>query len=137
MLWNVNRASDVREIHDVYRSAGSDLITTNSFGGSSFMLNRHGLADRTEELNRAAAEIARAAAGEAGWVLGDVGPFGDFLQPIGETTPEQLRFTFPVSYLPLLIPSKAKPFGSENDPGNIPGLRGVVDKGAHRATVQL
>lgn len=91
MLWNVNRASDVREIHDAYRSAGSDLITTNSFGGSSFMLNRHGLADRTEELNRAAAEIARAAAGEAGWVLGDVGPFGDFLQPIGETTPEQLR----------------------------------------------
>src|ERR1700739_4152902 len=91
MLWNVNRAFDVREIHDAYRSAGSDLITTNSFGGSSFMLNRHGLADRTEELNRAAAEIARAAAGEAGWVLGDVGPFGDFLQPIGETTPEQLR----------------------------------------------
>jgi 5-methyltetrahydrofolate--homocysteine methyltransferase len=94
MLWNVDRAAVVREIHDAYRSAGSDLITTNSFGGSSFMLKRHGLADRTEELNRAAAEIARAAVGEAGWVLGDVGPFGDFLQPIGETTPDQLRDTF-------------------------------------------
>jgi len=94
MLWNVDRAADVREIHDSYRSAGSDLLTTNSFGGSSFMLNRRGLADRTEELNRAGAEIARAAAGEAGWVLGDVGPFGDFLQPFGETTPKQLLDIF-------------------------------------------
>ena len=94
MLWNVDRAADVREIHDAYRSAGSDLITTNSFGGSSFMLNRHGLADRAEELNRAAAEIARSAAGQAGWVLGDVGPFGDFLEPIGETKPHQLRDMF-------------------------------------------
>lgn len=94
MLWNVDRASVVREIHAAYRTAGSDLITTNSFGGSSFMLKRHGLADRTEELNRAAAEIARDAVGEAGWVLGDVGPFGDFLQPIGETTPHELRDIF-------------------------------------------
>jgi 5-methyltetrahydrofolate--homocysteine methyltransferase len=94
MLWNVDRAADVREIHDAYRSAGSDLITTNSFNGSSFMLNRHGLADRAEELNRAAAEIARSAAGQAGWVLGDVGPFGDFLEPIGETKPHQLRDMF-------------------------------------------
>ena len=94
MLWNVDRPADVREIHNAYRSAGSDLITTNSFGGSSFMLNRHGLADRVDELNRAAALIAHAAAGEAGWVLGDVGPFGDFLEPIGDTTPDQLREIF-------------------------------------------
>ena len=62
MLWNVDRASDVREIHSAYRSAGSDLITTNSFGGSNFTLVRHGLAGRTKELNRAATEIARSAA---------------------------------------------------------------------------
>lgn len=102
MLWNVNRPGDVREIHNAYRSAGSDLITTNSFGGSSFMLNRHHLADRTEELNRAAAQIAHAAAGEAGWVLGDVGPFGDFLEPVGETTPDQLRDVLRVQIEALL-----------------------------------
>jgi 5-methyltetrahydrofolate--homocysteine methyltransferase len=94
MLWNLARAADVHEIHDMYRSAGAALITTNSFGGSSYMLNRHGLADRAEELNRAAAQIARAAAGKDGWVLGDVGPFGDFLEPIGETTTHQLRDIF-------------------------------------------
>ncbi|MBV8211903.1 MAG: homocysteine S-methyltransferase family protein [Verrucomicrobia bacterium] len=94
MLWNVDRTSDVREIHEAYRSAGADLVTTNSFGGSRFTLDRHGLADRADELNRAAAEIARVPAGETGWVLGDVGPFGDFLQPLGETTPDQLRDIF-------------------------------------------
>ena len=102
MLWNVDRPADVREIHNAYRSAGSDLITTNSFGGSKFMLNRHGLADRVEELNRAAAQIARAAAGEAGWVLGDVGPFGDFLEPVGETTTDELRDIFRVQIEALL-----------------------------------
>ena len=94
MLWNVDRPVAVREIHNAYRSSGSDLITTNSFGGSSYMLNRHGLIDRVGELNRAAAQIARTAAGESGWVLGDVGPFGDFLEPMGETTPDQLRNIF-------------------------------------------
>jgi 5-methyltetrahydrofolate--homocysteine methyltransferase len=102
MLWNVDRPAAVREIHNAYRSAGSDLITTNSFGGSSFMLNRHGLADRAEELNRAAAHIAQAAAGESGWVLGDVGPFGDFLEPVGETTLDQLRNIFQTQIEALL-----------------------------------
>ncbi len=102
MLWNVDRPADVLEIHNAYRSAGSDLITTNSFGGSSFMLNHHGLADRTGELNRAAAQIAHDAAGDTGWVLGDVGPFGDFLEPVGETTPDQLRDIFQVQIEALL-----------------------------------
>jgi 5-methyltetrahydrofolate--homocysteine methyltransferase len=46
------------------------------------------------ELNRAAARVARAAAGAHGWVLGDVGPFGDFLEPVGDTTADDLRAAF-------------------------------------------
>jgi 5-methyltetrahydrofolate--homocysteine methyltransferase len=102
MLWNVDRPGDVYEIHMGYRSAGSELITTNSFGGSSSMLSRYGLANRVEELNRAAAQIARAAADEGGWVLGDVGPFGDFLEPVGDTTPDHLRDIFGVQIEALL-----------------------------------
>jgi 5-methyltetrahydrofolate--homocysteine methyltransferase len=94
MLWNLDRSADVRAVHDDYHRAGCDLITTNSFGGSPFALERHGLAARTAELNRAAAQIARSVAGETGWVLGDVGPFGDFLDPIGDTTAEELRDIF-------------------------------------------
>ena len=94
MLWNLERPGDVGAIHQAYRTGGSDLITTNSFGGSRFALERHGLAHRVAELNRAAAQVARAATGEHGWVLGDVGPFGDFLEPLGETTANDLRAAF-------------------------------------------
>lgn len=94
MLWNVNRPADVLAVHQAYREAGCDLVTTNSFGGSRFALEKHGLADRVAELNRAAAQVARQAAGETGWVLGDVGPFGDFLEPVGDVAADDLRAAF-------------------------------------------
>lgn len=94
MLWNIERPADVGGIHLAYRNAGCDVITTNSFGGTRFALELHGLANRVAELNRAAAQVARAAAGENGWVLGDVGPFGDFLEPVGDVTADELRDAF-------------------------------------------
>ena len=94
MLWNVNRPADVESIHRAYREAGCDLITSNSFGGSRFALQLHGLADRVAELNRAAAQVARKGAGDNGWVLADVGPFGDFLEPVGDISADELREAF-------------------------------------------
>lgn len=94
MLWNLDRPGDVGGVHLAYRNAGCDLITTNSFGGTRFALEKHGLTARVADLNRAAARVARAAAGENGWVLGDVGPFGDFLEPVGEVEADDLRAAF-------------------------------------------
>jgi 5-methyltetrahydrofolate--homocysteine methyltransferase len=94
MAWNIDRADDVKSIHDAYRAAGSQLITTNSFGGSRFVLDLHGRADDVRELNPAAARVARAAAGEGAWVLGDVGPCGDFLEPVGDLTADEVRDAF-------------------------------------------
>ena len=102
MLWNVDRPADVGGIHQAYRDAGCDLITTNSFGGTRFALDIHGLVDRCVELNRAAASVARAAAGDVGWVLGDVGPFGDFLEPLGDVSPEELQAAFQTQIHALL-----------------------------------
>ena len=102
MLWNVNRPGDVGGIHLAYRNAGCDLITTNSFGGSRFALKLHALENRVAELNRAAARVARAAAGENGWVLGDVGPFGDFLEPVGDVTADELRAAFQAQIAALI-----------------------------------
>ncbi len=102
ILWNVDRPADVGGIHLAYRNAGCELITTNSFGGSRFALQLHGLAGRVAELNRAAAQVARAAAGETGWVLGDVGPFGDFLEPVGDVTADDLRAAFQAQIAALL-----------------------------------
>ena len=102
MTWNVTRPSDVGGIHLAYRNAGCDLITTNSFGGTRFALQLHGLADRVAELNRAAARVARAAAGDNGWLLGDVGPFGDFLEPFGDVSADELREAFQAQIAALL-----------------------------------
>lgn len=94
MAWNIDRYDDVKAIHDAYRAAGSQLITTNSFGGSRFMLDLHGRAADVHALNLAAAQVARAAAGDDAWVLGDVGPCGDFIEPVGDLTEEEVREGF-------------------------------------------
>jgi 5-methyltetrahydrofolate--homocysteine methyltransferase len=94
MRWNADRPADIAAVHQAYRGAGCRLITTNSFGGTRTMLDRHGLAANLTEWNRLAAKIAREAAGPDGWVLGDVGPFGDFLEPMGDTTVEELETIF-------------------------------------------
>jgi 5-methyltetrahydrofolate--homocysteine methyltransferase len=94
MRWNAERPDDIRAVHRAYRDAGCRLIISNSFGGTRSMLERHGEGARVAEWNRLAAEIAGAIAGPDGWVLGDVGPFGDFLEPMGDTTVEELEDIF-------------------------------------------
>jgi 5-methyltetrahydrofolate--homocysteine methyltransferase len=94
MCWNAERPADIMDVHQAYRSAGCRLITTNSFGGTRSMLDRHGLGEKVAEWNRLAAKIAADVAGPEGWVIGDVGPFGDFLEPMGDTTVEELEAIF-------------------------------------------
>jgi 5-methyltetrahydrofolate--homocysteine methyltransferase len=57
-------------------------------------LDRHGLGEKAVEINVAAAKIARKAAGEDKYVLGDIGPTGDFLKPLGSLEPESLKEVF-------------------------------------------
>jgi len=93
-LWNIDQPTVIQAVHQRYRDAGCDLITTNTFGGMRSQLERHGLAERVTEINKAAAEVARNVVGDDGWALGDIGPFGDFLEPIGEVSHAQLTEIF-------------------------------------------
>jgi 5-methyltetrahydrofolate--homocysteine methyltransferase len=93
-LWNVDQPDLVQQVHQAYLTAGSDLLTTNTFGGSSFVLAGHGAATRVRELNLAGARLARETAGERAWVLGDMGPFGGLLEPLGEALPEEVTLAF-------------------------------------------
>jgi homocysteine S-methyltransferase len=81
---NLSAPEMVRDVHQEYLKAGSELIETNTFGANPVKLEPHGLANRTEEINRVAAEIARDVAGERAWVAGSVGPLGKRLSPIGK-----------------------------------------------------
>jgi len=78
-LWNVTHREDVLDVAKKYIDAGAQMVETNSFGGSSIKLQGFGLEKRTYELNKAAAEISREAAGTDSFVLGSVGPTGKFL----------------------------------------------------------
>jgi 5-methyltetrahydrofolate--homocysteine methyltransferase len=90
ILWNVERPALVFCVHESYADAGADWLTTNTFGGSTLMLNRSGLGDRLRELNLSAVDLARKAARGRCRVLGDIGPCGGFLEPLGELTEVEL-----------------------------------------------
>lgn len=77
--WNIHRPENVLKVAQSYIEAGSDMIETNSFGGNAFKLSLFGLQDKVYEINKAAAQISRKAAGNNKHVLGSVGPTGKML----------------------------------------------------------
>jgi methionine synthase I (cobalamin-dependent) len=93
-LLNVEQPDLVRAAHRAYIEAGSEIIETNTFQGSRPVLERHGLGERTGELNKAAARLARKVAGERVFVAGCIGPTGKILEPYGEDPEEAARAAF-------------------------------------------
>jgi 5-methyltetrahydrofolate--homocysteine methyltransferase len=91
---NIEQPDTILEIHRSYFQAGSDAVLTNTLGANKFALARHGFGDKVKEINTAAAKIARRAAGKERYVLGDIGPSGDFLKPLGNLDPAQLKDAF-------------------------------------------
>jgi methionine synthase I (cobalamin-dependent) len=81
--WNLENPAAVRQVGQSYVAAGANLILTNTFGGSRIRLNKDQLGEQVTEINRAAAQLAREAAGDRALVVGDMGPTGDLLKPIG------------------------------------------------------
>lgn len=93
--WNLDHPERIEAIQRRYVEAGSDCLLTNTFGGCALALERHGLADQVDAINRAAVEIARRAFGERpGFVIGDIGPFGGLMEPLGPVKPDAVRAAF-------------------------------------------
>ncbi|MBM3571454.1 MAG: betaine--homocysteine S-methyltransferase [Alphaproteobacteria bacterium] len=85
-LWCVEHPDRVAILHRSFVESGSDIILTNSFGGSRYRLKLHRSEHRVAELNQAAARIARevaAAAGRPVVVAGSMGPTGELFEPLG------------------------------------------------------
>jgi methionine synthase I (cobalamin-dependent) len=86
--WNLDAPDKVVALHQAYLEAGSELVLTNTFGGSPVKLKLAGLTERMAEINRAAAELARQAVGQDRYVAGDIGPTGQLMEPLGPLTYE-------------------------------------------------
>src|SRR6202165_498769 len=92
---NVSQPDLIRELHHEYLQAGAEIIETNTFGGNSFRLARHSMADKVPDINRAGVRIAREAAKSFDvWVAGSVGPLGTRIEPLGKTSFEEGREAF-------------------------------------------
>lgn len=96
-LWNVEHPERVRELHREFIEAGADIVLTNTFGGNSFRLKLHNAQDRVHELNKAAAENARAEGGASDrevLVAGSMGPTGEIFAPVGTLSIKEAREAF-------------------------------------------
>src|SRR5437588_5741832 len=72
----LHRPDVIEGVHASMLDAGARVVETDTFQASRLKLEEWGLADQTLEINRRAAEIARAAAGESRFVAGSIGPTG-------------------------------------------------------------
>lgn len=90
---NLSQPAVVREIHQAYAHAGAEIIETNTFGANAVNLEKYGLRDQVEAINRAGVALARECAGDA-WVAGAMGPLGVYVEPLGKLSLGEARSAF-------------------------------------------
>ncbi len=100
--WVFDAPEKVLALHREFISAGSDIILTDTFGGTRVRLRDSKYADRVDALNHRAAELAcEAAEGTDVLVAGSMGPSGQLCEPFGELTHAEaslpsIHSTFPI-----------------------------------------
>jgi 5-methyltetrahydrofolate--homocysteine methyltransferase len=96
-FWNDTKPENIAALHQGFVDAGSDIILTNTFGGTRHRLKLHNAQDRVFELNEKGAQIARQVADNSGRrviVAGSVGPTGELLVPLGALTKDEAETAF-------------------------------------------
>ena len=93
-IWNGSNPDKIKKIHKMYFKAGSDVVLTNTFGGSGLKLAAHKHESSIEVYNQKAVSSALEACPEKGYVAGDIGPSGAFLPPVGNINIIELESNF-------------------------------------------
>jgi 5-methyltetrahydrofolate--homocysteine methyltransferase len=93
-VWNRSHPERILAVHRQYMDAGSEVILTNTFGGSRLKLRRFGLEDRVDDLNRAGVRLARSVARPGVRVAASVGPTGELPEPYGAVSRDELVDAF-------------------------------------------
>jgi len=88
--FNASHPEVVQGMARAYFDAGSDMVLTNSFGGSRFMLKKYGHGDRVREFNCLAAQHAKSVAPDGRYVIGSIGPTGEFIEPLGAVSESEM-----------------------------------------------
>jgi 5-methyltetrahydrofolate--homocysteine methyltransferase len=86
-LWNIDQPQKIRAHYRSFIDAGSDIVLTNTFGGTRYRLQLHNAEDRVDELNIAAVQLLKTeieASGREVVIAGSIGPTGEILAPLGE-----------------------------------------------------
>ncbi|MBA13163.1 MAG: methionine synthase [SAR202 cluster bacterium] len=99
--FNITNPETVKLMAKEYYDAGSDIVLTNTFGGTIFRQKHYGLDHKVHDLNEQAALIAKSQTPEGKFVLGSVGPTGQFLEPYGDTSEKDMYEGFKQQILAL------------------------------------
>jgi len=91
---NLSLPALVRDVHQEYIKAGSEILETNTFGANRKRLAAYGFGEKVRLINQAGVKIAREAARDQAFVAGTVGPLGIRLEPLGPTSFEEARAAF-------------------------------------------
>ncbi|HWQ98949.1 MAG TPA: homocysteine S-methyltransferase family protein [Clostridia bacterium] len=89
-VWNITNPEAVRAVHAAYLAAGANVITSNTFGSTTPRLKR--IPHKPAELAAAGVRIVKdaiAASGKDAFAALDIGPLGEFLEPLGDLTEEE------------------------------------------------
>lgn len=103
--WTMTHPEVIEAIHHAYFAAGSDIVNTNTFGGSRLKLAAYGLAEEAACVNEAAARIAVAVRDRefpGRMVAGNIGPSGQLLAPLGMADPDEVADAFAEQALALV-----------------------------------
>ncbi|MBK3496239.1 methionine synthase [Viridibacillus sp. YIM B01967] len=105
---NITRPDVIEYVHRAYLEAGSDIISTNTFGGTPVVLNEYDLGDQAHEINLLAVQIAKKVADELStpewprYVAGAMGPTTKTLSVTGGITFDELQQDFYVQAKALI-----------------------------------
>lgn len=93
-LWMLSHPLAVRQVHRAYFAAGSQVILTNTLGGTALKLKEYGAAHLVEEVNKTAAQLVREVVRDQAFVAGIIGPTGQFPAPLGAVSWTELVEVF-------------------------------------------